>query len=103
MVPTFESKTLITDLYSMNPPDSRWGYYLVPPDTYPRVFRPPRATTPAVVFQTQEIPSATFQHQNFFDLAGIHCEFQFETFPITCHFVRHAKPSLLQMTAQSRM
>jgi hypothetical protein len=26
MVPTFRSKTLITDLYSMNPPDSR-GYY----------------------------------------------------------------------------
>jgi hypothetical protein len=23
MVPTFKSKTLITDLYSMNPPDSR--------------------------------------------------------------------------------
>jgi hypothetical protein len=30
MVPTFESKTLITDLYSMNPPDSR-GYYFLPP------------------------------------------------------------------------
>jgi hypothetical protein len=25
-VPTFKSETLITDLYSMNPPDSR-GYY----------------------------------------------------------------------------
>jgi hypothetical protein len=27
MVPTFKSKILITDLYSMNPPDSRRGYY----------------------------------------------------------------------------
>jgi hypothetical protein len=26
MVPPFKSKTLVTDLYSMNPPDSR-GYY----------------------------------------------------------------------------
>jgi hypothetical protein len=30
MVPTFKSKTLITALYSMNPPDSR-GYYFFTP------------------------------------------------------------------------
>jgi hypothetical protein len=28
MVPTFENKTLITDLYSMNPPDSRGATFL---------------------------------------------------------------------------
>jgi hypothetical protein len=32
MVPTFKSKPLITDLYSMNPPDSK-GYYFLPPYT----------------------------------------------------------------------
>jgi hypothetical protein len=31
MVPTFKSKTLITDLYSMNPPDSRVGIAVLHP------------------------------------------------------------------------
>jgi hypothetical protein len=30
MVPTFKSKALITDLYSMNPPDNREGYSFLP-------------------------------------------------------------------------
>jgi hypothetical protein len=33
MVPTFKSETLITDLYSMNPPDSRAGITFLPPYT----------------------------------------------------------------------
>jgi hypothetical protein len=31
MVPTFKSKTLITDLYSMTPPDSRGDINFLPP------------------------------------------------------------------------
>jgi hypothetical protein len=59
---------------------SLWRPSQLHPCSYPGVFRPPRSTTPGVLFQAQEIPSVTFHHWTFFDLAGIHCEFRIDTF-----------------------